>query len=253
MGLIGKRIIRSLLALAALMSLGILGYMRIEGWALLDAAYMTILTFTTVGYDEVRPLSSTGRVFNMFMMVVGVGVMLYILTSLVQIVVEEEILRTLFRRRRMRTQLAKLRNHYIVCGFGRVGREVALTLQQESAPLVVVDRNPDALAEAEELGMLGIEGDPTKDEDLLSARVREAHGLVAAAGSDADNVYITLTARGLNPNLRIVARASREDAEAKLMRAGADVVVQPQAIGGRHMAQSAIQLTAKARAGRARE
>ena len=151
----------------------------------------------------------------------------------------------------MRTQLAKLRNHYIVCGFGRVGREVALTLQRESALLVVVDRSPDALAEAEELGMLGIEGDPTKDEDLLSARVREAYGLVAATGSDTDNVYITLTARGLNPNLRIVARATREDAEAKLQRAGADVVVQPQAIGGRHMAQSAIELTAKARAGRA--
>ncbi len=245
MGLIGKRLTRSILALAALMTLGVLGYMRIEGWPLLDSAYMTILTFTTVGYDEVRPLSSTGRVFNMFMMVVGVGIMLYILTSVVQIVVEEEILRTLFRRRRMRTQLAKLRNHYIVCGFGRVGREVALTLQQESIPLVVMDRNPDVLSEAEELGILGIEGDPTRDEDLLSVRVREAYGLVAAAGSDTDNVYITLTARGLNPNLRIVARATREDAEAKLIRAGADMVVQPQAIGGRHMAQSAIELMSK--------
>ena len=249
MGLIGKNLTRSLLALTALMVVGILGYMRIEEWSILDAAYMTILTFTTVGYDEVRPLSSTGRFFNMFMMVIGVGVMLYILTSVVQIVVEEEILRTLFRRRRMKSQLAKLRNHYIVCGFGRVGREVALTLREESVPIVVMDRNPEALTEAEELGMLGIEGDPTRDEDLLLVRVREAYGLVAAAGSDTDNVYITLTARGLNPNLRIVARATREDAEAKLMRAGADVVVQPQAIGGRHMAQSAIELMTKAGAG----
>ena len=249
MGLIGKNLTRSLLALTALMAVGILGYMRIEGWSILDAAYMTILTFTTVGYDEVRPLSSAGRFFNMFMMVIGVGVMLYILTSVVQIVVEEEILRTLFRRRRMKSQLAKLRNHYIVCGFGRVGREVALTLKEESVPIVVMDRNPEALTEAEELGMLGIEGDPTRDEDLLLVRVREAYGLVAAAGSDTDNVYITLTARGLNPNLRIVARATREDAEAKLMRAGADVVVQPQAIGGRHMAQSAIELMTKAGAG----
>lgn len=252
MGLIGKHLIRSLLGLTALMGLGILGYMRIEGWSLLDAAYMTILTFTTVGYDEVRPLSSAGRVFNMFMMVVGVGIMLYILTSVVQIVVEEEILGILFRRRRMRTQLAKLRNHYIVCGFGRVGREVALTLQRESVPLVVMDRDPQVLSEADELGILGIEGDPTRDEDLLTVRVREAYGLVAAAGGDTDNVYITLTARGLNPNLRIVARATREDAEAKLMRAGADVVVQPQAIGGRHMAESAIELMAKTGVGRAR-
>lgn len=252
MGLIGKNLTRSLLALTALMAVGILGYMRIEGWSFMDAAYMTILTFTTVGYDEVRPLSSAGRVFNMIMMVVGVGVMLYILTSIVQIVVEEEILRNLFRRRRMRTQLANLRNHYIVCGFGRVGREVALTLQQESALLVVMDRRPEAMSEAEELGLLGVEGDPTKDEDLLTVRVREAYGLVAATGSDTDNVYITLTARGLNPNLRIVARATREDAEAKLLRAGADVVVQPQAIGGRHMAQSAMELMPKAGAGRAR-
>ena len=131
------------------MAMGILGFMRSEGWSFPDAAYMTIVTFTTVGYEEVHPLSSTGRVFTMFVIVVGVGVMLYILTRVVQIVVEEEILRTLFRRRRMRTQMAKLRNHFIVCGFGRVGREVALTLQQESAPLVVMDRNPDVLAEAE--------------------------------------------------------------------------------------------------------
>ncbi len=159
------------------MAMGILGYMRIEGWSFLDAAYMTIVTFTTVGYEEVHPLSSTGRVFTMFMMVVGVGVMLYILTSVVQIVVEEEILRTLFRRRRMRTQMAKLRNHFIVCGFGRVGREVALTLQQEPAPLVVMDRNSEVLAEAEELGLLGVEGYPTKDEDLLSVHVGEAYWL----------------------------------------------------------------------------
>ena len=228
------------------MAMGILGYMRIEGWSFLDAAYMTIVTFTTVGYEEVHPLSSTGRVFTMFMMVVGVGVMLYILTSVVQIVVEEEILRTLFRRRRMRTQMAKLRNHFIVCGFGRVGREVALTLQQESAPLVVMDRNSEVLAEAEELGLLGVEGDPTKDEDLLSVHVGEAYCLVAATGSDADNVYIALTARGLNPSLRIVARASRADAEDKLHRAGADMVISPYSIGGRQMAQSAIELMTEA-------
>ena len=251
MGLIGRNLTRSLLALAALMAVGILGYMRIEGWSLLDAVYMTIVTFTTVGYDEVRPLSSAGRVFNMFMMVVGVAVMLYILTSVVQIVVEEEILRTLFRRRRMRTQLAKLRNHFIVCGFGRVGREVALTLQRESVPLVVMDRDPEVLTEAEELGILSIEGDPTRDEDLLLVRVMEASGLVAAVGTDTDNVYITLTARGLNPNLRIVARAVRDDAEDKLQRAGADVVVSPHAIGGRHMAQSAIELMSNVGAGRA--
>ena len=129
---------------------------------------------------------------------------------------------------------------------------MALTLQQESAPLVVMDRNPEVLTEAEELGLLGVEGDPTKDEDLLSVHVGEAYCLVAATGSDTDNVYITLTARGLNPNLRIVARASRANAEDKLHRACADTVISPYTIGGRHMALSVIELMTEAGAKEAR-
>ena len=240
MRLIETQLARSLLALAALVVVAVAGYVLIEGWSLLDAAYMIILTFTTVGYEEVHPLSSTGRVFTMFVMVAGVGVMLYILTSVVHMIVAQEVLRGLVRRHRMRTQMARLSGHFIVCGFGRVGSAVALTLQEQSAPLIVIDKDAEVLAEAEEHGLLCMPGDPTKDDDLLAAHVKEATGLVAATGNDSDNVYISLTARGLNPDLRIVARASRLDAEDKLLRAGADEVISPHAIGGKHMALSAM-------------
>lgn len=231
---------RSLLALAVLVAVAIAGYMLIEGWSLLDAAYMTVVTFTTVGYEEVHPLSSTGRVFTMFLMVAGVGVMLYILTSVMHLIVAQEVLRNLVRRRRMRARMAKLSGHFIVCGFGRVGRAVALTLQEQSAELIVIDKDADALAEAEERGMLWVHGDSTEDEHLLAAHVKEARGLVAATGDDSHNVYVSLTARGLNPDLYIVARASRSDAEDKLRRAGADEVVLPHVIGGKEMALSAM-------------
>ncbi|MYA51770.1 MAG: potassium channel family protein [Chloroflexi bacterium] len=231
---------RSLLALAVLVGMATAGYMLIEGWSLLDAAYMTVVTFTTVGYEEVHPLSSTGRVFTMFLMVAGVGVMLYILTSVMHLIVAQEVLRNLVRRRRMRARMAKLNGHFIVCGFGRVGKAVALTLQEQSAELIVIDKDPDALAEAGERGMLWVHGDSAQDDNLLAAHIKDARGLVAATGDDSQNVYVSLTARGLNPELYIVARASRPDAEEKLRRAGADAVVLPHVIGGKEMALSAL-------------
>ena len=140
----------------------------------------------------------------------------------------------------MRRRMEKLNGHFIVCGFGRVGRAVAATLQEQSAGLIVVDRNAEALTAAEELGMLWVHGDSAEDENLLAAHVRDARGLVAATGDDGQNVYVVLTARGLNPDLYIVARASRPDAAEKLRRAGADEVVLPHVIGGKEMALSAM-------------
>lgn len=235
-----NHLVRGVIALALLVGIGIAGYMVIEGWSLLDAAYMTILTFTTVGYEEVHPLSSGGRIFTIFLMIVGVGVMLYILTSVVNAAVAHEIVGLLVRRRRFRRRMSKLKGHYIVCGYGRVGAAVASTLQESSTPLIVMDKSAEALAEAEEQGLLCLQGDGTKDADLLAARVTEASGLLATAGEDSENVYISLTARGLNPDLRIVARASYPEAEEKLRRAGADEIVSPPTLGGRQMALSAI-------------
>ena len=231
---------RSLFALVILAVVAIAGYMLIEGWSLLDAGYMTVVTFTTVGYEEVHPLSPTGRIFTMFLMVAGVGAMLYVLTSVVHLIVAEAVVQSLVRRRRMRSQMSKLSGHFIVCGFGRVGKAVALTLQDQSEALIVIDEDMDALNDAEECGFLWVHGDSAEDENLLAAHVGDARGLVAATGDDSQNVYVSLTARGLNPDLYIVARASSPGAEQKLRKAGADEVVLPHVIGGKEMALSAM-------------
>ena len=145
MRLFRSRLTRDVFSLVVVVTVGITGYMVIEGWSLLDSAYMTILTLTTVGYEEVHPLSSTGRIFTIFLMVAGVGVMLYVLTTVVNLAVAHEV-GSLFRRRKLKTRIAKLKGHFIVCGFGRVGRVVASTLQGESAPVIVVDNEAEALA-----------------------------------------------------------------------------------------------------------
>ena len=235
------RLARGLTTLVFLVVGGGAGYVVIEGWSILDASYMVVVTFTTVGYEEVNPLSQEGRLFTMALMVAGIGVMFYTLTGMVQLVVEQEVLRSIVRRHRMRSQLSRLKGHFIVCGFGRVGRAVAYTLKGESAPLLILDKDEEALEDARDLGYLYVQGDSTRDADLLAAQVKDARGLVAATGDDAENVYISLTARGLNPKLHIVARASSSDAEDKLRRAGADQVVSPYDIGGRHMALTAIE------------
>ncbi len=232
---------RSLLGLAVVMALGVVGYMVIEGWSLLDASYMVVLTFTTVGYQEVNRLSAAGRVFTMFVMVGGVGMMLYVFTSVLNILVAQEIVGSLVRRHRMRVRTRKLNGHFIVCGYGRVGRAVATALHESSLRLIVMDKDAEVLAEAETQGLLYFEGDSTRDDDLRAVQVESAAGLVAATGDDGVNVYISLTARGLNPDLHIVARASRSEAEQKLRMAGADRVISPHIIGGRQMAQMAME------------
>ena len=230
-----------ILALASFVATGIFGYMGIEGWSFLDALYMTILTFTTVGYDEVRPLSTQGRIFTTFLMIGGVGTMLYTLTAVVQYVVEEEFVRSILRRNRMGKRLSRLRDHFIVCGFGRVGQSVAETFISEGAHVAAVDTDPDALALASEMGIPYVQGSATDDETLRAARIDRANGLIAALGSDQDNVFVTLSARGLNPDLQIVARASRADSVKNLERAGADRVISPHRIGGLRMAMSATR------------
>ena len=230
-----------ILALAALIATGVFGYMGIEGWSFLDAMYMTILTFTTVGYAEVRPLSDAGKVFTTFLMIGGVGTMLYALTLVVQGVMEEEFLRSFLRRQRMESRLSRMRDHFIVCGFGRVGRSVAEAFLRDSEQVAVIDMDEDALMIAREMGIPHVNGRATDDASLTAARIDRARGLIAALGNDPDNVFVTLTAKGLNPNLRIVARASRAESVANLERAGADRVILPHEIGGLRMAMSAIR------------
>lgn len=236
-----SRATRGGIALLLVLAFGTTGYVVIEGWSVFDAAYMTVITMTTVGYEEVRPLSQAGRAFNFLVMLGGVGLMLYILTVTVQAVVEDEVLKGLFRRRRMRSKIEALEHHYILCGYGRVGREVAAIFRGEEAPFVVVDTSEAAVAAAEDEGIPAICGNATHNETLRMAGVERAHGLIAASGSDSDNVVITLTANAINPELNIVARADDAETREKLTMAGADRVVTPYRIGGRRMALSAIR------------
>ncbi len=221
--------------LLVLVAIGVIGYMAIERWNALDALFMTVITLSTVGYMEVHPLSTTGQIFTIALIVVGVGGMLYTVTAVVAYVVEVQF-PGIVRRRRMTDRIAELKNHYIVCGFGRVGHFIAEELARERAPFVVVEANPEVHKLCEGAGRLCILGDATEDETLKGAGIDRARGLVAALDSDEKNLYVVLSARVLRPDIFIVARATSEDAEAKLKRVGANRVLTPYATAGRRMA-----------------
>jgi voltage-gated potassium channel len=214
---------------------GTAGYMVIESWNFLDSLYMTVTTIFTVGFGEVHELSTAGTVFTLVVIVCGVGAILYGLGAMIEFVVGGQ-LSGVFRRRAVKKRVERLEDHYIICGYGRVGEAVARHFVTNKARFVVVDNDPASLSRAEGDGCLVVEGDATTDEALVKAGIKKAKGLVAAVGSDAGNVYVTLSARGLNPWLLIVARAGSEDTVSKLQRAGADRVVSPYGIGGERMA-----------------
>ncbi len=219
---------------------GVGGYMALEGWGFLDALYMTIITVTTVGFREVHPLSQGGRIFTMGIVLAGVGVLLYALWGLVQMVVEGE-LTAFLGRRAMREELARLHGHFILCGFGRVGEAIGREFVAHRIPFVVVDSNPEAVARARRRGYLVVEGDASRDEVLLQAGIQRARGLLAASDSDAGNTFIILTAKALRPDLVVVARAAQPESEPAMRRAGADRVISPYTLAGRRMALAALQ------------
>jgi len=237
---IQKRLRRGLVILASIIAAGTIGYTLIEGWSLIDAVYMTMITISTVGYGEVHPLSAAGRIFSIFLIVGGVSGALFVLSALVEYAIEGRFGITR-RRRQMKAKIAKLKDHFILCGYGRVGEDIARTFSEEGISFVVIDSRPDNIALAEEENYLCLAGDATTDKVLLEAGIERARGLVAAVGSDVDNTYIALSARELRPDLLIVARASSKETETKLKRAGADRVVSPSNIGARRMALLAIR------------
>ena len=235
-----QRLRRGLIILASIIATGTIGYMLIEGWSFVDAIYMTLITITTVGYGEVHPLTATGRIFSIFLIVGGVGGAVFVLSAFVEYIVEGKLGTTLGRRQ-MKAKIAKLKEHFILCGYGRVGEEIARTFSEEDVPFVIIDSRPENIAIAEERGYLYLLGDATSDKLLIEAGIERARGLVAAVGSDVDNTYITLSARGLRPDLFIEARASSKETETKLKRAGANRVVSPNNIGARRMAMLALR------------
>ncbi len=215
--------------------LGGVGYWLIEGWSWLDAFYMAIITVTTVGFGEIHPLSPVGRLFTTMLIVLGVASITYAFSALTNYVIAGE-LGGILERRRMARRVNSMRDHYIVCGFGRVGHQVCVELKREGQPLVVVDANSPSIERARSLGYPVVVGDAGNDQILQEAGIDRARGLVAAVDSDAANLLVVLSARALNPHLYIVARANLGDTEAKLVRAGADRVISPYSLGGRRMA-----------------
>jgi voltage-gated potassium channel len=242
-GMITLRKILTLTAiLLALLFWGSLGFVWLEGWDFFDALYMTVTTLSTVGYGEVHPLSKVGKFYNMALILAGMGVLAYIITSLARVVVEGEIKEALGKRKLIK-QIKTLKDHYIICGFGRIGEIISRQLQERGVPLVIVDNKPENLGHLEESGYHFVAGDATREEALLEAGIERARGLVAVVSTDADNVYIVLTARSLRPDLYIVARAEEMGAEKKLLRAGADRVESPYEMGGRKMAHAILRPT----------
>jgi voltage-gated potassium channel len=235
-----KRLLIAMLALLAILGIGTAGYMMIEGWNFLDSVYMTVITITTVGYLEVHPMNAAGRVFTIFLLIGGVGGALYTLTAIVQYVFEGSLGTTLGRRQ-MKNRIAGLHNHFILCGYGRVGHEIARVLAEEGAPFVVVDKDKEAIAHAEMDGRLYLLADAADETILKEAGIERARGLIVALGNDADSTYVTLSARQLNADLFIEARASTPEAEKKLNRAGASRIVSPYATGARRMAMLALR------------
>jgi voltage-gated potassium channel len=232
-----RRILYALLAVIVAMACGAIGFHLIEGWSILDSLYAAAQTVTTVGYGDLTPASRNGRLFAMVFMLGGVGVVLYALTATVHAIVQSELVAT-FGERRQSRKMSKLRNHFIICGAGRVGSHLVRGLLNSNEIFVVIERDSQRVAELTDLGVIVLVRDATLEETLREAGVEQARGLAACLPDDADNVYVVLTARDLNPNLHIVARAAEEQAEAKLIRAGANRVVAPTIIGGHRMAMA---------------
>jgi voltage-gated potassium channel len=217
--------------------IGTVGFRLIEGYSLFDAFYMTLITITTVGYQELRPLSRSGRVFNSFLILFGVSAMFLAVGAMTQTIIEFE-LENRYGKRRKKHMISKLGEHFIVCGFGRVGRNASYELQRANVPFLVVDRNEQRAARATDAGMLAVIADATRDESLRELGVLRARGLIAALPSDAENLFIILSAKTLNPKLTVVTRASEEESEEKLRRAGADIVFAPYTVAGRQLAHA---------------
>ena len=231
---------RSLSLLALVVLGGTVGYMLIEGWSAWDALYMTVISVTTAGYREVHPMSRRGELFTMIVLTVGVATVLYTFSFLMARLVEGDLENRWVRRRRER-MLDQLTQHFIICGFGRMGLIIAQEFVRQGVPFVVIERNPERMQQAIEAGFLAVEADASSEAVLKRVNIAEARGFIAAVSTDAENVYAILTARLLRPDLYIIGRAETEDARSKLVRAGADRVVSPYQIGGLQLAQTALR------------
>ncbi len=237
-----KHFVITVLLSFVLIAAGTAGYMLIEGWGVLDALYMTVTTLATVGYGEVHPMSTLGRIYSVILIILGVAFFLYVGGAVIQFMVEGRV-RILLGRRRLDQKLARLKNHYIVCGCGRIGKVICNKLLRENFDLAVIDKNPNLVEALENMKVPYICGDAGDEAVLLKAGLERAKTLIAALATDTENVFLVLTARQLAPDLNIVARAGSEAAKAKLRAAGATTVEAPYETGAATMAQRIIRPT----------
>lgn len=235
-----SRLFLGLLALLATIAIGIVGYYLIEGWSFLDSLYMTITTLSTVGFREVRELSTAGRIFTIILILGGVGTVFYLLTNIVAYFLEGEF-GIRFGRRRMEAKINKLNNHFIICGFGRVGEAIANTLKNEKTNFVVIDLREDCFLRAQNSNYLAVLGDATKNDVMNRAMIEKARGVIVAFGDDAHNLYAIMTANELHPGISIIARATSADGAKRMVMAGAKHVIAPESLGGQQMARLAIR------------
>ena len=223
-----------ILFLIGLLLLGTVGYMLIEGWCFLDSVYMTIITLSTTGFQEVFPLSGLGRIHTMILIVLGISFIFYALGNITQEILETDF----FRKRSMKLKLLKSKDHYVICGFGRIGRRIALELEKNKKNFIVIESNEKLINDLENHKYNYVIGDATEEDVLIESGIERAKAMAAVLSTDLANVYAVLSAKGLNSHLYVVARVVDQNAGKKLLKAGADKIIWPYAIGGQRMANS---------------
>ncbi len=238
MRVIRKKLLLSVFLILFIHAVGVVGYMYIEGWNFIDSLFMTVISITTVGYGEVYPLSDTGQIFTIVLIIVGVGIILYILGTEARIIIEGE-LQEIIGRKRMEKKIHDMKDHYIICGYGRMGRIIGRELKAKGTRFVVIEVDPPTIPNSEDTLIVG--GNANSDDMLKKAGIDRAKGIIAVLPTDAENLFLVLSARELNPDLHIVTRASDEGSESKLKRAGADNVVSPYHTGGIRIANTIVK------------
>jgi voltage-gated potassium channel len=228
-----RKIVLSLSFLFFIVCLGVIGYHLIEKYTFLNSLYMTIITLTTVGFGEVKPLSYYGKVFTMMLAISGVATVAYVFSQIVEFLINVSLQNKLLKGRKL---MKEIKSHFIICGFGRMGKEIADELKKMKINFVVIEENEDERTVMEEKEILYILEDATKEDVLLKANIKEAKGIICVCDTDAENVFITLSARSLNPNIHIISRASSGKVETSLKKAGADKVFSPYTVGAKRMA-----------------
>jgi voltage-gated potassium channel len=229
------RLYKAIFLLFLVIFIGVFGYMNLSGFSFTESLYMTIITITTVGFGVLHPLNDTEKLFTIFLILLSIGVYGYVVSVITEYIVEGHIFKQL-KLKKVQQKIQKLANHTIICGYGRNGRQSVIKLLTFNEPFIVIEKDPILIAELDKNGILFVEGDATDDKVLTQAAIQKAKNLITALPSDADNLFVVLSARQLNKSLKIVSRASLETSSSKLKIAGADNVIMPDKLGGDHMA-----------------